>query len=33
MLAGDPAAAEKHLRLQYDTLHQMGERRYLVRWP
>ena len=25
MLAGDPAAAEKHLRLQYDTLHQMGE--------
>jgi DNA-binding SARP family transcriptional activator len=30
MLAGDPAAAEKHLRLQYDTLHQMGERRYLA---
>jgi predicted ATPase/DNA-binding SARP family transcriptional activator len=30
MLAGDPAAAESHLRLEYDTLHQMGERRYLA---
>jgi len=30
MLAGDPVTAEKHLRLQYDTLHQMGERRYLA---
>jgi len=30
MLAGDPATAEEHLRLQYDTLHQMGDRRYLA---
>lgn len=30
MLADDPATAEKHLRLQYDTLYQMGERRYLA---
>jgi DNA-binding SARP family transcriptional activator len=30
MLAGDPATAERHLRLEYDTLHQMGERRYLA---
>jgi DNA-binding SARP family transcriptional activator/tetratricopeptide (TPR) repeat protein len=26
MLAGDPATAEKHLRLEYDSLYQMGER-------
>ena len=30
MLAGDPATAERHLRLEYDTLYQMGERRYLA---
>ena len=30
MLAGDPATAERHLRLEYDTLHQIGERRYLA---
>jgi len=30
MLAGDPATAEKHLRLEYDSLHQMGERYYLA---
>jgi DNA-binding SARP family transcriptional activator/predicted ATPase len=29
MLAGDPATAEEHLRLEYDFLHRMGERRYL----
>jgi DNA-binding SARP family transcriptional activator/predicted ATPase len=29
MLAGDPATAEKHLRLEYDFLYRMGERRYL----
>ena len=29
MLAGDPATAEKYLRLEYDFLHRMGERRYL----
>jgi len=30
MLDGDPATAERHLRLEYDTLYQMGERRYLA---
>jgi DNA-binding SARP family transcriptional activator len=30
MLAGDPATAEKHLRLEYGSLHQMGERFYLA---
>jgi len=30
MLAGDPATAERHLRLEYDTLDQMGDRRYLA---
>ena len=30
MLAGDPVTAEKHLRLEYDFLYQMGERRYLA---
>ena len=30
MLAGEPAMAEEHLRVQYDTLHQMGDRRYLA---
>jgi len=30
MLAGDPATAEKHLRLEYDSLYQMGERRVLA---
>ena len=30
MLAGDPVTAESHLRLEYDTLYQMGERRYLA---
>src|SRR5215813_9428142 len=30
MLAGDPATAEKHLRLEYDSLYQMGERYYLA---
>ena len=30
MLAGDPVTAERHLRLEYDTLYQMGERRYLA---
>jgi hypothetical protein len=29
MLAGDPATAEEHLRLEYDFLCRMGERRYL----
>ena len=29
-LAGDPATAERYLRLEYDTLHQMGERRRLT---
>ena len=29
MLAGDPAAAEQYLRLEYDYLYQMGERRVL----
>jgi tetratricopeptide (TPR) repeat protein len=30
MLAGDPATAEKHLRLEYSSLHRMGERYYLA---
>ena len=30
MLTGDPATAEKHLRVEYDTFHEMGERRYLA---
>jgi predicted ATPase len=29
MLAGDPATAERYLRLEYDSLDQMGERRFL----
>jgi DNA-binding SARP family transcriptional activator len=30
MLAGDPATAEMHLRLEYDSLNQMGERGILA---
>jgi len=30
MLAGDPATAERYLRLEYDSLFQMGERRFLA---
>jgi len=30
MLAGDPATAEMHLRLEYESLDEMGERRYLA---
>jgi DNA-binding SARP family transcriptional activator/tetratricopeptide (TPR) repeat protein len=30
MLAGDPATAEKHLRLEYGSLYRMGERRVLA---
>jgi DNA-binding SARP family transcriptional activator len=30
MLADDPATAEKHLRLEYESLDEMGERRYLA---
>ena len=30
MLAGDPATAEIHLRLEYESLDEMGERRYLA---
>ena len=30
MLAGDPATAEMHLRLEYESLKEMGERRYLA---
>ena len=30
MLASDPATAESHLRLQYDSLYSMGERRFLA---
>ena len=30
MLAGDPATAETHLRLQYESLDRMGERGYLA---
>ena len=29
MLAGDPATAERYLRLEYESLCQMGERRVL----
>jgi predicted ATPase/DNA-binding SARP family transcriptional activator len=29
MLAGDPVTAEMYLRLEYDSLYQMGERRFL----
>ena len=29
-LAGDRATAERYLRLEYDFLYQMGERRYLA---
>ena len=29
MLAGDPATAETHLRLEYESFDQMGERRFL----
>jgi DNA-binding SARP family transcriptional activator len=29
MLGGDPATAEKHLQLEYDSLHELGERRFL----
>jgi tetratricopeptide (TPR) repeat protein len=30
MLAGDPATAERYLRLEYESLYQMGERRVLA---
>jgi len=30
MLAGDPATAERYLRLEYDSLCQVGERRFLA---
>jgi predicted ATPase/class 3 adenylate cyclase len=30
MLAGDPATAERYLRLEYDSLYEMGERRFLA---
>ena len=30
MLAGDPATAERYLRLEYDSFYQMGERRFLA---
>jgi DNA-binding SARP family transcriptional activator/predicted ATPase len=30
MLAGDPATAERYLRLEYDSLYSMGERRFLA---
>jgi DNA-binding SARP family transcriptional activator len=30
MLAGDPAAAERHLRLDFESLEQMGEKAYLA---
>lgn len=30
MLAGDPATAETHLRLEYESLDQMGEKGYLA---
>ena len=29
MLAGDPATAEMHLRLEYESLSQMGEKGFL----
>jgi DNA-binding SARP family transcriptional activator/predicted ATPase len=30
MLAGDPATAERYLRLEYDSFYQIGERRFLA---
>ncbi len=30
MLAGDPATAERYLRIEYDSFSQMGERRFLA---
>ena len=30
MLAGDPTTAERYLRLEYDSLYDMGERRFLT---
>ena len=30
MLGGDPASAEKYLRLEFDSLQQMGDRRFLA---
>ena len=30
MLAGDPATAERYLRVEYESLKEMGERRYLA---
>jgi DNA-binding SARP family transcriptional activator/predicted ATPase len=30
MLAGDPATAERYLRLEFDSLYQVGERRFLA---
>ena len=30
MLAGDPATAERYLRLEFDSFYQMGERRFLA---
>jgi predicted ATPase len=30
MLGGDPVTAERYLRLEYDSLYQMGERRFLA---
>jgi hypothetical protein len=30
MLAGDPATAETYLRLEYGSLYEMGERRFLA---
>jgi DNA-binding SARP family transcriptional activator/tetratricopeptide (TPR) repeat protein len=30
MLGGDPASAERYLKLEFDSLHQMGERRLLA---
>jgi len=30
MLAGDPVTAERYLRLEYDSLYHMGERRFLA---
>jgi predicted ATPase/DNA-binding SARP family transcriptional activator len=30
MLAGDPVTAERYLRLEYESLYQMGERRFLA---
>ena len=37
MLAGDPATAERYLRIEFDSFSQMGERRFLATtaatWP